>query len=106
MRIDQSMWRHGKWSRESVNPASQLVLIFSTTALLSQESLWAKLRTRHPNAHLVAACSTAGEILDAHVFDDTVVCTSIEFERSNVAIATAQLDEGGDCAALGALLIS
>lgn len=105
MRIDQSIWRHGKWSREVVNPASQLVLIFSTSALLTQDSLWLELRARYPNAHLVA-CSTAGEILDTHVFDDTLVCTAIELERSSVAVATAQLGESGDCAMLGAALTS
>jgi hypothetical protein len=105
MRIDQSLWRHGRWSRESANPACQLVLIFSTPALLAQESLWTELRARHPNAQLVA-CSTAGEILDTHVFDDSLVCTAIEFERSNIATATAQLDESSDCAMLGALLTS
>jgi hypothetical protein len=105
MRIDQSLWRHGKWSRDCVNPACQLALIFSTPALLAQDSLWAELRARHPNAQLVA-CSTAGEILDTHVFDDSLVCTAIEFERSNIAIATAQLDESSDCAKLGALLTS
>lgn len=47
-----------------------------------------------------------GEILDTHVFDDSLVCSAIEFERSSIAIATAQLDESSDCAMLGALLTS
>jgi len=54
----------------------------------------------------LVACSTAGEILDTHVFDDSLVCTAIEFERSSIAVATAQLDESSDCAMLGALLTS
>jgi len=36
----------------------------------------------------------------------SLVCTAIEFERSIISIANAQLDEGSGCATLGALLTS
>ena len=89
--------------RATLDADAQLALVFSTTAMLREGLVWNELRAALPHARIVA-CSTAGEIADTTVYDDSVVCTAVRFEHSDVAIATVELDEAADAHRLGSLL--
>ena len=84
---------------------AQLALVFSSAAMLGQEATWNRLRTAFPQAQIVG-CSTAGEIAGTNVYDESLTCTGMTFERSNVAVASVLLSEAPTCEALGELLIS
>lgn len=107
MHVHQRVFRSGEWTKLGTDPgpATQLVIAFSTTARLAQQTTWNQLRSFYPVARIVA-CSTAGEIADTQVFDDSIVCTSIAFDQSHIHVASAQLSEASDGEALGALLLS
>lgn len=106
MLITQSVFHNGHWHpARAADTEAQLALVFSSTALLSDASVWTQLRALYPRAHIVG-CSTAGEIADTHVYDDAIVCTAVRFESSRVAAATVSVDELTDSEALGALLAS
>ncbi len=67
----------------------QLVLAFGEKALIMNPEFYTRLRAYFPLAE-IAICSTAGEIYDQEVFDDTVVITALEF--SHTPISTAKVN--------------
>ncbi|MEM1182572.1 MAG: FIST N-terminal domain-containing protein, partial [Acidobacteriota bacterium] len=87
MKVEKLLWE-GHWERtEPFYGVSQpqLVLFFGSSDKLQAPSHYQELRDRFPSAHIVG-CSTAGEILDDEVFDDSVVATAIEFDQVEVAV--------------------
>ena len=62
----------------------QLVLGFGSSENIIKPELYQHLKNIYPNACIVLA-STAGEIMDNMVFDDSVVVTAIELEKSSIS---------------------
>jgi len=50
---------------------AQLALVFSTPDALGSSDLWQELRALYPAAQIVG-CSTAGEIADVNVLDESI----------------------------------
>lgn len=61
----------------------QLVLVFGSLERLEEHSLVDRLRECHPGA-VLAGCTTAGEILDSDVEDDTLTLTSLELQATTL----------------------
>jgi len=59
------------------------VLVFDSRALLEQQSHIDTVMQRYPDAAVVFA-STAGEIYDSQVLDDSLVVTAIHLEKISV----------------------
>lgn len=117
MRIEQRVWSGGQWSggEELSDPAqdpapdpaqdpAQLVLLFGGTDVLASEPWRAPLRARHPEAQWFG-CSTAGEIHDTRVHDDTVIATAIRFEDTPLRLRHTSLEQAdGDSRRTGGTL--
>ena len=107
MRIEQAVWTRDAERRvvaaRGECRAPQLVLGFGAPELLKCEPIWSALRERWPAATIVAG-STAGEICETRVLDDTWVSTAIEFERSTLRSAVVELSQVKDGRDAGALL--
>lgn len=69
--------------------AAQLLIGFGAPGLISDPDTYAFLRKRFPLAD-IALCSSAGEIYQKEVVDDTITLTAHEF--SATAIKTSQID--------------
>ncbi|MDZ4255794.1 MAG: FIST N-terminal domain-containing protein [Sulfuritalea sp.] len=82
--------------------AAQLALVFGGTAQLDVDR-YNDLRADYPGA-LVVGCSTAGEIADTSVSDDTLVVTALTFAHSQVRLASARAESPGDDRRIGAAL--
>ncbi len=67
-------------------PQAQLVLVFGSRELLSQSEPIEFLKANWPAA-VIAGCSTAGEIFQENVFDDTITATAVFFEKSGIEVA-------------------
>ncbi len=67
------------------NLSPDLVLAFGNRQLLEDASHYNQLRENHPSAHLVM-CSTAGEIIDETVLDDSIVVTGLKFDRTKIQV--------------------
>jgi hypothetical protein len=94
MRIEQLSWSHqAGWSQPpgALNRAS-LVLIFGGPLALKEVSPFVDLRNAYPEAALFG-CSTAGEIIDTTVQDDSVVATAIEFTSTEVRLVSASVSD-------------
>jgi len=68
---------------EGSTSSAQLVLVFGNTDVLKTESSLHTLRTAYPSAYFLG-CSTAGEIYDTQVTEDSLVATAIQFEQTRV----------------------
>ena len=93
MRVEQQCWSaHGSWAA-NVGPRcedAQLVLAFGAPRCIRDAGMWYELRARWPNARIVG-CSTAGEIAETHVRDDSLVATALSFERSRVSATSVAI---------------
>ncbi len=82
-----------------------LVLGFGEKNLLINDSIYHQLKEKYPNAQIVI-CSTSGEIYDELVYDNTVVVTAIEFEKTPLKTATVNIADFENSSEAGAALMS
>ncbi len=95
MRIEQRTWTEvsgWEYGHTSLGESAQLVLLFGTTSILNQGQFWPEMQEFYPNAY-ICGCSTAGEICDTRISDNSLVCTAIEFEHTQVRGLQIELDE-------------
>jgi len=87
MLIEQARWSsEDRWHRlvpNTLGESADLVFIFGSTQLFKEGDLIREVQTAYPKAHLLG-CSTAGEICDTKVSDDSLVCTAIRFDDTTV----------------------
>ena len=97
-----------RWTKETgwnfpatIVSAPQLVLYFGATAQLDGDALAVReLVARFPKA-VVCGCSTAGEILGGHVFDESVVAALVQFKSTHVRAVAESTDGIADSQAVG-----
>ncbi len=87
MLVEQSTFtlEHG-WQRESAQMPltdAQLVIVFASRHMLAGAGVLDTLHLAYPSA-IVLGCSTAGEIHDINVNDDTISVTAVHFENTRV----------------------
>jgi len=93
MKNKQLHYLNGIWNdivdkNETGTIVPQLVLAFGATGLVGSSFIYEHIRKTFPTAVIVSA-STSGEILGDTVYDDSVVVTAIEFEKTKIkAVAT------------------
>lgn len=104
MRVTQSIWSRTRgWVPHTPSSAAelpQLVLVFAATGILGSDELLGELRASFPHAH-IAGCSTAGEISETQVSDDTAVVTTLHFESTQIRGATVVVEDSAQSAAAG-----
>ncbi|HHI94095.1 MAG TPA: hypothetical protein ENK04_11375 [Gammaproteobacteria bacterium] len=94
MKIEQTQWTHTTgWTPETPGKlagAANLVLVFGSTERLKNAHQMAEIRNTYPNA-LISGCSTAGEIFDITVSDDSLSVTAIHFEHTRLQTTYARV---------------
>lgn len=85
----QTGWDTVRGNALNSNELYDLVLVFGSRDLLSDPLLYKQVHDQYPGANIVMN-STAGEILDTSVNDDTLSLTAIKFDKT--AIETAVID--------------
>jgi hypothetical protein len=91
----QSVQSHPKFQSSSC----QLVLAFAERTTLEHQKPYDALRERYPNAHIVT-CSTAGQIAQTGLPDNSTVSTAIQFEKTTiqaVSVNTLSGQSSQDC---------
>ena len=83
---------------------AQLVLVFGERALIEGKDVFEKLHANFPKANIVF-CSTAGEIMNTEVTDNTLAITAIEFEKTRVENTLANIENFKDSFAAGKHLV-
>lgn len=105
MQIEQKLWLPDSGWRslnntEALTAKSDLVFAFGGTSIFKEGKLLEEVAEMYPGA-IVAGCTTAGEIQDIDVTDDTLVVTAIAFEKTRVAFKCMQIDEVENSRAVG-----
>lgn len=94
-------WKYLQAKKELKNP---LVLVFANRMLLQKDEVLQDIRNEFPYEHIVFG-STSGEIIHNNVFDNSIVVTAIDFQKSTFQIKTANiLDFEKDAKKLGETL--
>lgn len=96
----------GRYADAEFNAANcQLVFAFGAPQLITDEAIYGYLKTTYPSANIVFS-STSGEIMDSDVYDDTIVVTAIEFEKSSIVCASTHVSQFAKSCEVGASLMS
>ncbi|WP_158976698.1 FIST signal transduction protein [Cellulophaga sp. L1A9] len=96
-------WEFKSEKKDLKNP---LVLVFGNRFLLESATIYAEVKAIFPDGNLVFG-STSGEILGENVFDDSIVITAIEFEKSSYVIHSENINNfNADSERLGEKLSS
>ncbi|HQR91853.1 MAG: histidine kinase [Bacteroidetes bacterium 24-39-8] len=97
MQTQQLHFLHNEWKTKhsstgfSANEA-QLVTLFGSREMVGQPQIYAHVAAQYPNAQIVSS-STAGEIIDEEVFDDSVIVTAMQFEKTRVKAIKTSFNE-------------
>ena len=82
MKATQARWSKERgWvpaALEQSDREAQLVLVFGSTQLFKDEARLGEIRAAFPSASVVG-CTTAGEIRDTEVTDDSLTVTAVRF---------------------------
>jgi hypothetical protein len=96
MKIESCRWTAVKgWQPNKPSPLgsrADLVFLFGGRENLAQKQLWVDMKRAYPKAHFVG-CSTAGEIQQTNVIDDSLVATAVQFEKSSLNVARVQIGQ-------------
>lgn len=106
MKTEQTKWTSaGGWSPAPPGRLSgaQWVLVFGAPEALRPRRVFDELRLAYPNAYILG-CTTAGEILDTDVLDDTRVVTAVQFDSVRVVGASVAIANPTESRGVGAAL--
>lgn len=67
-----------------------LVLAFGAPSLIADEAVFNALAEAYPQA-VITGCSSAGEILNGELFDDSLVVAIVRFEQTQLAFSSVSL---------------
>lgn len=108
MNTTSLLYKNGKIVSDQVilnNESYQLVLGFGEKEILASQAVYMQLRAIFPKAQ-IALCSTAGEIYDREVLNDSVSITAIEFEKTKISSASVEISAFDSSYTAGAGLVS
>lgn len=88
MKSEQRKWTaQTGWTQTSSyqfpNPP-QLVLVFGSSSLVSNSKYFDEIKSFYPNSHILE-CSTAGEIMNTTVSDNSLIVTAVLFEKTTLS---------------------
>lgn len=70
---------------------AELILIFGGNIPLKDKSKFDEIKSWYPNANIISA-STAGEIVNTEVSDDSLVLTAIKFEKTKLVFVETEIN--------------
>jgi len=109
MKVQQLHYEKGEWKSNFSKPSfdaskAQLVLVFGDAGLITQQHILDRVSQLYLNASIVYS-STAGEIVGSGAFDETIVVTAIEFEKTTIRSVVANVQEYPDSRNIGNYLM-
>lgn len=104
MKIEQKKWiaSTGWETLSDVNFAEppELVLVFGGTTALKNKALFDEIHGWYPSSHIVSV-STAGEIIQNEVSDETLVLSAIKFEKTTLQFSESDIQNAEESEAVG-----
>ena len=110
MKIEQQFWTASEgWKAVIENHElrregyASLVLFFGSSSILGDTAKIDQIRAFYPGA-IIVGCSTAGEICDTRVRDNSLAVTAVHFEHSKIKLVQTDLAATGDSLGAGKFL--
>lgn len=108
MKTEQRNWSANKgWEEASsngLNGSANLVTVFGSRTALSDPARFNEIKNFYPNAQILCG-TTSGEIFNDAVYDDSIVVSAVEFEKTNLKSVKINInDHNGDSYATGAAI--
>jgi len=105
MKIQQIVYQEPDWKPLNETPDfiasnAQLVLAFGERTCLESLDIYNYLRDKYPHAEIVIN-STSGEIYGDAVYDNSIIVTAIQFERSRVRTIQFTIDDHQESGEVG-----
>lgn len=92
MITSQHIYQDEHWAPKlEANHNVQLVLLFGGRKLAADQAIRSHIASQYPGAEIIG-CTTAGEILDVQVYDESLCLTAIEFSSSEVEVHTVDIN--------------
>ncbi len=80
---------------KNLGPEADLVLLFGSPEKLNRPGLLSILKSTYPEACLLG-CSTAGEIINTHVLDNSLTVTAVSFRTTSVKCTSVNIQSAED----------
>ena len=107
MKTEQRNWSLNKgWeqaSNKELNGSANFVTVFGSREALSNPERFNEIRAFYPNAQIMSG-TTSGEIFNDSVFDDSIVVSAVEFEKTKIKTVKVNVSENSDSYKIGANL--
>ena len=107
MKTEQKKWtKDAGWatlSDQSLGSTAGLVLVFGGKNVIKEKVHFDEVHTFYPNAHIILA-STAGEIVNTEVNDDSLSVTAVHFEKTTLQVTKTVIREAGQSRTCGETL--
>jgi len=104
MKIGQKLWtKKGDWTdvlEQKFLTPPQLVPAFGARKLMEDKKFFAEIRSFYPKSRIIT-CSTAGEILDEQVRDNSIAVTAVLFEKTKLHFFEADITATDKSAVVG-----
>lgn len=99
MKVEQHGWTKGRgWAPELPKARGEFAhvcFVFGATSVLKEQKLLDQIGHAFPQSH-VFGCSTAGEILNSQVLDNSATVTAVHFDHTELKGARITFDRVGD----------
>lgn len=100
----QKRWTKDKgWTdlgKNDLQASASLVFAFGGSGIINQPDICSQIQAMYPKADIVLA-STAGEILDSQVSDNTVALTAVSFDTTKIVCHKMPISKMEDSAMVG-----
>jgi hypothetical protein len=102
MQTSTHLYRNQKWNSELplIDSVQTLVLAFAARSFDANAELWQQLKETYPNS-IIAGCSSAGEIFNDLVYDNSLSLAVTHFDKTTLKFASTAISDS-DSANAGA----
>ncbi len=104
MFIEQKIWdKQQGWhtvGNGKLDTPAQIVFVFGDIELVQNTDILSDISKSYPDSQIVG-CSTAGEIIEETVLDQTVVVTAVSFEHTSIRTVCMDIESMSDSMVMG-----
>jgi len=94
-KYSENCWLKHPNSQSPDDTKVNLVLCFASRKMLQADNIYNEVKSKFPSA-LISMCSTAGEIYQDNVIDNSLVCSAIQFNKTTVKATSVNIKNFDD----------
>lgn len=88
----ENTWTMHPKSQPLEEQEATLVLCFGSKAMLEVDTIYSTIQSKFPAAQ-IALCSTAGEIYQEHVLNNSLIAVALQFEKTTIEATTVNIND-------------